>query len=108
MPPPRPWNIDVPWLLGGFLAGQSARGYPSHMTAPFKLEQALPITRDLSGRFREFDRALPANPNAQSEGGQQPERWAPGVGKGTAPMSAQQNPYPPVTPRGPGPMKLGG
>jgi len=73
--------------------------------APFRLDQQLPITRDTSGRFREFDRAVPPNPLETSENGAQPKEWAPGVGQGTAPTSGQNVPWPAVA--HPSPMKLG-
>jgi hypothetical protein len=78
------------------------------MAAPFRLDQPLPITRQTDGRFREVTRQdrLPPNPAEVSADGGRPDRWAPGVGQGTAPVRGPEHPWPAVAK--PRPMKLGG
>lgn len=77
------------------------------MAAPFRLDQPLPITRQADGRFREARPTQPVtNPVQVSEAGGTPEKWAPGVGQGTAPVRGPTVPWPPVA--HPRPMKLGG
>lgn len=66
------------------------------MPSPFKLDQALPITRGTDGRFREFSRDVPPNPLEEAEAGAQPREWAPGVGQSTAPITGQAVPWPGV------------
>lgn len=73
---------------------------------PFKLEQAIGITRLPDGRFREIaasERALPANPLDVAAAGGKPGAWAPGIGQGTAPLHDPVHRYPPVAK--PAPMR---
>jgi hypothetical protein len=78
------------------------------MAAPFRLDQPLPITRQADGRFREVTReaGLPPNPIEVAEAGGFPDRWAPGIGQGTAQVRGPTIPWPAV--EKPRPMKLGG
>lgn len=70
---------------------------------PYKLdgEAAISGRRDVHGRYAR-ENALPDNPldeNRPASNDQQVmSGWAPGIGQGTARMTGQENPYPPVAP----------
>jgi hypothetical protein len=56
-------------------------------------------TRDVLGRFARPD-ATPANPLAEKKPASNDQQtmsgWAPGIGKGSAQLTGQNNPYPPI------------
>lgn len=78
------------------------------MAAPFKLDQALPITRRANGRFETVGRAQQLeNPlETQAEGGT-PADWAPGIDQGSARTGSPAIPWPDAVPAR-SPMKLNG